>query len=383
MGDKMSQTVVGTRIERLDILRGWAVWGMVVVNVAYFSRHPLLAPEGADVVVAILIQFLAIDKFWTLFSVLFGYGFVLQMDRSLQRGDPFVSLYARRMLVLALLGVSHAMLHPSEVLHRYALLGFALVLLRHRSTSVLVGAAAASIAATIAWPGGGDAVEPMVRAAVFADGSLGDVLAFNAATFFSGVLDTRLLEPLPYFVVGVLLGRRRILHDGDRYRGLIRRARWWLGGLGALLQFSLGLMVFASSATARRYLVAVVSALGGIGSGLFGLLYAAVIVLVVERPQGRRVLRPLAAVGRLALTNYLAQTVVVTTLLYGYGFGLYGRIGMLEGLLIAVAVFGLQTAASVWWVARFQSGPVEWVWRTLAGSPYNDAAYRPSVTNQS
>ena len=97
-----------------------------------------------------------------------------------------MSLYARRMLVLALLGVSHAMLHPSEVLHRYALLGFALVLLRHRSTSVLVGAAAASIAATIAWPGGGDAVEPMVRAAVFADGSLGDVLAFNAATFFRG-----------------------------------------------------------------------------------------------------------------------------------------------------------------------------------------------------
>ena len=94
-------------------------------------------------------------------------------------------------------------------------------------------------------------------------------------------------------------------------------------------------------------------------------------------------LRPLAAVGRLALTNYLAQSVVVTTLLYGYGFGLYGRIGMLEGLLIAVAVFGLQTAASVWWVARFQSGPVEWVWRTRAGSPYNDAAYRPSVTNQS
>ena len=383
MSEKTAQAAVGTRIERLDILRGWAVLGMVIVNVAYFGRHLLLAPEGADEAVAILIQVLAIDKFWTLFSVLFGYGFVLQMDRSRQRGHAFVSLYVRRMLVLALLGVTHALLHPSEVLHRYALLGCLLTLLRNRSTSVLVVAAAASIGATMAMPGGAAAVDPLVRAAVFADGSLRDVLAFNASAFLGGVLDTRLLEPFPYFVVGVLLARRRVLHDDTLHVPAIRRARWWLGGLGALLQSSLGLMAFASSASARRYLAGTVSALSGVGSGLFGLLYASVIVLVVERPGGRRLLRPLAAVGRLALTNYLLQTVVVTTLLYGYGFGLYGRIGMLQGLFIAVTVFGFQAVGSVWWVARFHRGPAEWVWRTLASSPYNDAAYRPSVTNQS
>ena len=76
-------------------------------------------------------------------------------------------------------------------------------------------------------------------------------------------------------------------------------------------------------------------------------------------------LRPLAAVGRMALTNYLLQSLIATTLFYGYGFGLFGQVGPALGLLITVAIFGVQIPLSVWWLRHFQFGPVEWLWRTL------------------
>jgi uncharacterized protein len=74
---------------------------------------------------------------------------------------------------------------------------------------------------------------------------------------------------------------------------------------------------------------------------------------------------PLASVGRMALTNYLMQSVIATTLFYGYAFGLYYRIGPAVGVLIAFAIYAVQVAYSAWWMARFRFGPMEWLWRTL------------------
>ena len=117
-------------------------------------------------------------------------------------------------------------------------------------------------------------------------------------------------------------------------------------------------------------LQSVVRLLLGLGSGLLGLFYASVIVLLAQTPRWARRLHPFAAAGRLALTNYLPQTVIVTTLVYAYGFGLYGRVGALLSVPIAFAVFGVQVVWSNWWVRRFRFGPAEWLWRTLTyGQP--------------
>ena len=108
----------------------------------------------------------------------------------------------------------------------------------------------------------------------------------------------------------------------------------------------------------------------GLGNGLLGLFYASVIVLLAQTPRWARRLDLFAAAGRLALTNYLLQTVIVTTLVYGYGSGLYGRVGTLLSVPIALAVFGVQVVWSNWWVRRFRFGPAEWLWRTLTyGQP--------------
>ena len=99
-------------------------------------------------------------------------------------------------------------------------------------------------------------------------------------------------------------------------------------------------------------------------SALLGLFYASVILLMLKHARWQRRLGGLAAVGRMALSNYLLQTVVVTTLLYGYGAGLHGRLGIVTGLPVVCVIFLGQVALSRWWITRFRFGPAEWLWRS-------------------
>jgi uncharacterized protein len=95
------------------------------------------------------------------------------------------------------------------------------------------------------------------------------------------------------------------------------------------------------------------------------LFYASTILLLTQREAWRRRLAPLAAVGRMALSNYLLQSLVCTTIFYSYGLALFDKVGPALGLLLTVAIFLVQVPLSVWWLRRFQFGPVEWLWRSL------------------
>jgi uncharacterized protein len=102
-----------------------------------------------------------------------------------------------------------------------------------------------------------------------------------------------------------------------------------------------------------------------VGGPAQSLFYACAIILLWQKESWRRRLTPLAAVGRMALTNYLMHSVVFTTLANSYGFGLYGRIPPSVGILMTLAMFALQIPLSNWWLSRFRFGPVEWLWRSL------------------
>ncbi|MFQ5777077.1 MAG: DUF418 domain-containing protein [Terriglobia bacterium] len=93
--------------------------------------------------------------------------------------------------------------------------------------------------------------------------------------------------------------------------------------------------------------------------------YASAIILLVQREAWKKRLAPLGSVGRLALSNYLLQSVVCTTIFYSYGLGLYGQVGPAQGLVLSVLIYAFQILLSVWWVRRFRFGPAEWLWRTL------------------
>ena len=93
--------------------------------------------------------------------------------------------------------------------------------------------------------------------------------------------------------------------------------------------------------------------------------YASAIVLLAQRETWKRRLAPLAAVGRMALTNYLLQTLICTSIFLGYGLGFYGTVGPAAGLVLTIVIYAFQVVFSVWWIGRFHFGPAEWLWRTL------------------
>ncbi len=172
-----------------------------------------------------------------------------------------------------------------------------------------------------------------------------------------------MLAPLPYFVLGVYLGRRgrlQALTDGER----LAHARWWLLGLGVGLQAALLAVMVAAPAMVPTMARSMAPVLLDLGSALVGLFYASVIVLMLKHPRWQRRLSGLASVGRMALSNYLLQTIVATTLLYGYGAGLHGGLGIVTGLPVAGLIFLVQVVVSRWWIARFRFGPAEWLWRS-------------------
>jgi uncharacterized protein len=336
-----------------------------------------------------VLDWLVTDKANTTFAFLFGLGFYLQMQRLEARGADFVRIYRRRLFVLLLIGVLNLyLLWTWDILHLYALAGFALLAMRrlgNRALLVLGLLCAAfgrtaqktlsEFAGAAGWTG---APDPYAEAAVLARQQLserGDYAGL-AAHFFdftwvdylsSGLLVGWLLYALGRFLIGAFVGRHEwIARSADFLPGWRRVARIALPG-GLILQ---GMAVLLNESPLlgdfehrelfswTLHLVAVPVLAAG---------YIATTVVLFHREPGRRWLAPFAYVGRMALTNYLAQGFVIAFVLFGVGPGLgrAGRIGTCA--LTAIVAFGFvaQMILSRWWLSRHRYGPAEWAWRAL------------------
>ncbi len=167
---------------------------------------------------------------------------------------------------------------------------------------------------------------------------------------------------LAMFVLGLAAGRRHLTLGTEDHRALLRRVLAW--GL------AIGLPVAALSATGAA-LLPTLSALmcvwvnGTVAGPLLAMAYGSGIALLWQRPGWQRLLRPLAAMGRTALTNYLLQSVIATLLFYGYGLGLARRVSPSLAIVIVVAILAGQLLVSGRWLRRYRFGPAEWLWRTL------------------
>ena len=173
------------------------------------------------------------------------------------------------------------------------------------------------------------------------------------------------------FLLGLYVGRRRILHEPTRHERLIRRTCFWGIGLGLIamslervLHFTTGYELF------RQHLTEPLTQFIGdfafaYGATVLALGYAAGIVILTRHERWQQLVGPLAAVGRMALSIYLVQTLMFSTLFYGYGFGQVGRIGPAMVCFYAVMFFAVQIFIANWWLQRFRYGPAEWLWRSL------------------
>ena len=381
------------RIELLDILRGAALFGILASNMRGFDSpmaayidHSLMWRGTADRIAQGGIDLLITGKFLTLFAFLFGVGFGMQMDRVAERGAS-TGFYLRRLAVLLSLGLLHGfLLWWGDILAPYALMGMALYLFRNQSRESIslwakilyIWPLIPMIAAAVFTVSGGQMQGPARPTAaelarivqVYSTGTYAQIfrehvqeLSFQAFTLF--FFYPRVLG---IFLAGLWTWRSGILSHLEEKQPLLRRfRRWGLSiGLGGNAMTVAMQAIWRPDPFRMEPLTVVQNLAGSVAVPAMSLGYASALALLyLNSARWRARLRPFRAVGRMALTNYLAQSVICTTLFNAWGFGLFGCVGPLAGLIPTIAVYAAQMEASAAWLRRFAFGPMEWLWRVL------------------
>ena len=384
------------RIEAVDMVRGFALFGVLLVNMFNFGSGGLFWNEPIDEFAWSVKRFFFETKSWRLFSFLFGFGFALQLIRATERGAGFAPVYLRRLIILFVIGAGHAMIYDGDILMQYAELGLLLVLFRNVSPRLLlvlsicllavfpIGRAVTSLLEPTQAAPTADYADRLEMAKVemegyrqthyYAVGSMSEVLRENA------YLENPFRRPLgpesspavfAMFLLGLYAGRRRIFHDIPKHMQLIRKV-FWLGlpaglvsmGAERILNATTGYEVFG-----EQHATVVPQFFGDVifayGSTLLALGYAAGITLLAQDDLGKRLLAPLGDAGRMALTVYLSGSFMFGALFYGFAFGKAFYLGPAAVTGYAILFFVIQILFSVWWTNRFRFGPMEWLWRVL------------------
>ena len=382
------------RIHQLDVLRGVALLGILVMNMIYFGLpgalylNPVaLGPlEGLDRAAFLFSEVFANEKFMGLFSVLFGAGVVLFTDRIRSKGKSEAAWHYRRNGWLLLFGLAHAyLLWNGDILVTYAICSVWLFFFRGWSVRGLLLAAGVFLGGLMlanlffGWSMPYWTPEELDGLRAFwspdAASVAQEVDAYRGswldqmAQRIPGALavQTALLPFVAPRATGMMLLGMALYKAGVLTGG---RDRQWNGrlaliglGLGTLIS---GFGVWQNEAVAwsMEYSFFTGSVLRTLGMAPLVLGYIGGILWLCEGQLGAWLERRLAPVGRMAMTNYLTQTILATTIMYGHGLGWYPTMGRAELWLLILPIWGLQIAWSSWWMERFHFGPFEWLWRS-------------------
>ena len=389
------------RITVIDCLRGAALFGILTANMRGFNA-PLAAYMDPRLMWSWLPDRLmqaAVDcfvqgKFITIFATLFGIGFAIQMDRAAARMQG-VGFYRRRMAGLLGIGLAHSfLLWWGDILVPYAICGFLLLSFRNRSQrTIFVWAQIMYWFVIVLIAGfyigtlfGASPMQPPQHSIqetinAYARGTFAEVFRMraqewsevNSFVFF-------LTRILGIFLFGLYLWRKGYLRQPSEHLGWWRRAQkigLTAGILGNVLWVAID-WVWHPNPMQPTPLTIFLFSLQSVALPALSLGYASTIVLLWQNPVWQRRLMPFSYVGRMALTNYLLQSLICTTIFYSYGFGLYGRVGPLADFFIGIVIYGLQIPFSMWWLSTHRYGPMEWVWRRLTYGSVQPAAVTTS-----
>ncbi len=392
------------RVPVLDILRGLALLGILVMNMPGFGSSFFAEADGAhlwtqpwDLHAEAVRDMLFSGKFNSMFSLLFGLGFTLQYAR-MQASAPgrAIRLYLRRLGVLLAVGLVHgAFFWTGDVLHSYALLGLLLVLpLRRAPPRTLVLLMALGLLYPVVsgslrlWLVTPDVTARLVATAQAFEAS--NNAAYGHGSFWQAARENLRVFAYSYdnlwslwgtlgwwvqlsitMLLGMLAGRLQWVQRIPALMPQIRRLTWWSLGIG-LACGAVFTLVFALNRSPEPSPIKLLGSLCYWLSRLAMMVfYVLVVVRLAQQAAWQRRLAPLALAGRMPLTNYLMQTAICTTLFNGWGFGLWGRVGPAAGLLLALLIFfAVQLPWSRWWLARHPRGPLEALWARLTyGQP--------------
>jgi uncharacterized protein len=394
--EQQSPINLSERIEVLDVLRGLAVCGILIGNMQWFSGYGMMPPSLAaqtplyDQITHFIVHLLIEGKFYSIFSFLFGFGFAMQIARAEARGDSNATLFKRRLGWLLVIGLLHAYLvWAGDIVSIYALMGFVLLLFRRKSDESLLKWAAIMIVipigtglllyilfASLVTP---ETVEQIIAGqlqtwpqtvALVQQGTYWQLttdfnLDYVAGRYAGLIFQMRLPKILAMFLLGFYAYRKGYFQNPAQHMPFIRRVMIYGLAIGMIGNIAMAVLA-GNEAPFPPTLAGWFGVIGyAFGVPALALGIAASVLILWQHDTWRRVLSFLAPVGRMALTNYLMQSVVCVTIFYGFGFGLFGTVGALRATLIALGIFLLQIVLSSIWLAYFRFGPVEWVWRQL------------------
>ncbi|MEV1157206.1 DUF418 domain-containing protein [Micromonospora chokoriensis] len=377
-----SRSSAGQRLHDLDALRGFALLGIFVVNITFMaSGYPgnlITDPAFSSVLddAARLLSAVFVDmKFYILFSFLFGYSFTLQMAAAGRAGAAFAPRMLRRIVGLFILGALHtALLYGGDILMTYAVVCLVLLAMRRvrdrtalRVAGVLYGIVLLSLLASGLFvnssaflPTRAEALANAEKATAAMLGGWGDVIGHHLSGLPFLVLQSATFQgptALAMFLLGMVAGRRRLLAGVGGHEPVLRRIQW-IGfpvGIAGGVVYALGggngesLAVGASAATAPLLTAA----------------YVATLLRMMHGPRFGSVRSALAPAGRIALTNYLGQSLLGLLIFSGIGLGLAGSVSPAGTTGLALLIFAAQLAVSAWWLRHHRYGPAEWALRRV------------------
>lgn len=372
-------TTLNERIHTLDIMRGVSLLGILLVNMFAFSQ-PLphvhdLNSWFTDIHDQLNYQLLDIyvqGSFYPLFSMLFGYGLAMQYMKAERTGTNFYPFALKRLLVLFIIGLLHAfLLWWGDIITMYAVCGFFLILLLRLNSGwmlsialVLNGLFHTLIISVYAMAEiANDEYETFVDISAIEDA----ITAYGIGTWKDAFMQrlndlaiqmspsmwiSAMFTILPYMLVGAAAAKWRLVERAKELKG-----RWIIL---AIVCIAGGLFLKSYPFhTTRTYLWEYVRVY--MGGPIVAIGYASAIVLLCLIPFLPKLLSPIAKAGRMSLTLYLMQSVICTLLFYNYGFGLYGKVDVLMGIVIAISIYVIQAAFAELWFIKFRQGPLEYL----------------------
>lgn len=375
---KIQPVPTNERIEALDLMRGFALLGILLINMpAFHSPFSYIDPyswfDGEwDTEVFTFLDIFVQASFYPLFAMLFGYGLAMQFVKAQKSGQRFAPLAVKRLAFLLLIGIVHAFLiWYGDILITYAVSGILLIGLLRLPPAWLLGFAALlylipqffltalmfiAVSVDPNFYTGMQEVQNSLSA--YPTGSFAEIFrqrlddwmhGNNPSTYF-----LLLVMILPHMMLGAAAAKWRLVERAVQLKGVWTALA--IGGLG------LGLLLKSTPFLFEKN-YAFMYVQDSLGGPLVSIGYAAAIVLLSRYTGFRKLLHPLANAGRMSMTIYIMQSLIATFIFYSYGLGLYGQVDLAIGTLIALGIFTVQLIFAELWFSKFSQGPLEFVWK--------------------
>ncbi len=376
------------RLIVVDALRGFTMLGIVLVHCVEhfdFMKEPIvhfLFPKSFDQAITGFTHFFITGKAYSVFALLFGFSFFLQMQNNQNRGIDFRGRFLWRLFILYAIGTLNVLIFKPDILNVYALLGVSMIFFYRVRTSVLLWLSLILVLQipTIYWIVR-NFIDPTVMRTPLFDvqlwlegnrindtGTLWEAVRYNfwhgRPTLWQWIIDNgRHLQLIALFLTGIVLGKVNFFEKSEKNSKLMKQILIVSGSVAAVgFSVMYGLRVL----NLGEYRVHMLS---NVLYSYLNLSLAATVlalfVLVYHRFPKLKMFHWMATYGKMSLTNYVMHDIIGVFFFYGLGLGMYRYFGQTWSFIFGLALFTLQVIASRMWIKRFHYGPLEWLWRAL------------------